>query len=328
MASTDRARPPAEVAIWAISDARCLMFQSPMTPGRSRAAGAVGRARREPRRRSSPPPSTEYGEHGWSGFTMDAVARRAGCRQVDGLPALARQGRAADRRRDQPRHGAHRGRHRAPSRATCGSWRVNMLRHFHSAGRLGRRCGSPSTARAPPSASATSPTAVTEVHGRQVEQICRAGDRARRDDRGLPARRRHRGDLRRRARSTRSPSGSRAAPTPTPTSRRAPAHVVAMVLRGIADRRGSAAGSARTARGERRRRTSRARRPRSSGGRRARSRMLPSSTITVGMSRQVERRRGRSGSRGRRRRRCSWRPAGPGARSAARVSTASRFDGR
>ncbi|GAA4708581.1 TetR/AcrR family transcriptional regulator [Nocardioides conyzicola] len=118
----------------------------------------------------------EYGEHGWAGFTMDAVARRAGVgkstvylrwHDKDALLTDAVTSRGMELTTVDT----------GTLEGDLTQLAVNLLRHFHSAPgwaalRVTFDC-----------ASSTEPLgdfsqAVSQVHSRQVEQICqRAIDR-------------------------------------------------------------------------------------------------------------------------------------------------------
>jgi AcrR family transcriptional regulator len=112
----------------------------------------------------------EYGEHGWAGFTMDAVARRAGVgkstvylRWPDKDTLLT----AAVTSRGSELTGVDTGSFEEDLRGLA----LNMLRHFRStAGWAGMRvtfdCAST------PERLGEFTGAVNEVHGRAVEQIC------------------------------------------------------------------------------------------------------------------------------------------------------------
>ncbi|WP_345527221.1 TetR/AcrR family transcriptional regulator [Nocardioides endophyticus] len=112
----------------------------------------------------------EYGERGWAGFTMDGVARRAG---VGKSTVYLRW---ADK--DALLTNAVTNRGMELTAVDTGSFEgdlkqlaVNMLRHFHSSGgwaamRVTFDCASS------PERLGDFSEAVSQVHGRQVEQIC------------------------------------------------------------------------------------------------------------------------------------------------------------
>jgi AcrR family transcriptional regulator len=113
----------------------------------------------------------EYGERGWSGFTMDAVARRAGVgkstvylrwHDKDALLTDAVINRGLEL------SAVDTGTFEGDLRQLA----INLLRHFHTAGgwaalRVTFDCASASERLGDFSA------AVAQVHGDQVEQICR-----------------------------------------------------------------------------------------------------------------------------------------------------------
>ena len=118
----------------------------------------------------------EYGEHGWSGFTMDAVARRAGVGKS--TVYLRWHDKDALLTEAVTRHGIElttvdTGTLRGDLLALAG----NLLRHFHSPAGWATIRVTFDVASAHERLGAFS-QAITQVHGRQVEMICqRAKDR-------------------------------------------------------------------------------------------------------------------------------------------------------
>ena len=118
----------------------------------------------------------EYGERGWSGFTMDAVARRAGVgkstvylrwQDKDALLTDAVTSRGLELTSVDT----------GSLEGDLTQLAINLLRHFHSApGWAALRVTFDCASSKEPLGDFSQ--AVTQVHGRQVEQICqRAVDR-------------------------------------------------------------------------------------------------------------------------------------------------------
>ena len=112
----------------------------------------------------------EYGERGWAGFTMDAVARRAGVGKStvylrwpdkDALLTDAVTNRGMELTAVDT----------GTLEGDLKQLALNMLRHFHSPGGWAALRVTFDCASAPERLGDFS-EAVTQVHGRQVEQIC------------------------------------------------------------------------------------------------------------------------------------------------------------
>ena len=211
---------------------------------------------------------------------------------------------------DQRRWSSSRCRHRHAARRPRGRSCQSTDAPLPQRRRMGRRSGSPSTRRARREDLGQFAEMVTEVHGSKVEQICAAGRRSWRD-----ARRAYRpasvsemifGAALINALSERLEGRTDADDDLVERSDR----IVDLVVRGIAGGPSSAQESTYGVREAARVRRAPCRAGHPVGVRRvAHVAELDHHGRDVG---QVEGRRGRSGSRGRRRRRCSWRPATPG----------------
>ncbi|MDF1604974.1 TetR/AcrR family transcriptional regulator [Nocardioides sp. YIM 152315] len=113
----------------------------------------------------------EYGEHGWAGFTMDAVARRAGVGKStvylrwsdkDALLTEAVTDRGMELTAVDT----------GTLEGDLTQLATNLLRHFHGPSGWATLRVTFDTASAPERLGNFA-EAVSEVHGRQVEQICR-----------------------------------------------------------------------------------------------------------------------------------------------------------